>query len=345
MIRLNFLLIFCTAAAILYSGCKKDEAVQLSHSGFEFYIPQNFPEPYDYYSQNPITEAGFALGKKLFYDPILSADSTISCGSCHQQFSAFAHLGHDVSHGINGLLGTRNAPSLFNLAWKDDFLWDGGVEHIEFVPVNAITASFEMDETMAGVVDKLRNHQNYPGLFEAAFENDSVNSQNLLRALSQFMGLMISADSKYDQWLANKAAVFLTNKELEGLQLFNTNCGECHNGILFTDLSFRNNGLDENFSDAGRARITGLATDSGKFKVPSLRNVAVSSPYMHDGRFSSLEQVLAHYANGVVSSSTLDPLLTDGIDLTEEEQEKIIAFLHTLTDSGFLTDEKFSNPF
>ncbi len=273
----------------------------------KFYVPEGFPAPVYNFQNNPITQAGFALGRKLFYDPILSRDSTISCGSCHQQFVAFAHADHRFSHGIDNLLGTRNSPGLYNLAWFPNFMWDGGVNHIEVQPIAPINNPVEMDETLANAVFKLQRSSFYPQMFEKAFGSDSVTAQHMLRAMAQFMGAMISAGSKYDEYRAGN--VTLTTSEMNGLNVFRAKCASCHTEPLLTDMQFRNNGLDSVFyADAGRGHITLQAQDSGLFRVPSLRNVVLTYPYMHDGRFGSLTQVLDHYSSGIVQSSTLDPI-------------------------------------
>lgn len=307
-----------------------------------FGVPPGFPQPVYSFQNNPLTQEGFELGRKLFYDPILSRDSTISCGSCHQQAVAFAHADHQVSHGINDLIGTRNSPGLFNLAWFPNFMWDGGVNHLEVQPLAPITNPIEMDETMANVLVKLRRNQAYRSLFLSAFDSDSITTQRVMYAMSQFMGAMVSASSRYDQY--RQGASTFSTSEVNGLNLFRAHCESCHKEPLMTDMQFRNNGLDSEFSsDPGRAMITGLPQDSGLFRVPSLRNVALTKPYMHDGRFSSLSQVLEHYSSGIVASGTLDPHFSNGsITLTTQEKTDLIAFLYTLTDQRFISDRRFS---
>ena len=323
---------------VLLSACSKSE-----EGGTQpfFYIPDGFPDPVYQFQNNPVTPAGFALGKKLFYDPILSRDSTIACGSCHQQFVAFAHSDHKLSHGIDNLLGNRNSPALYNIAWFPNFMWDGGVNHLEVQPLAPISNPVEMDETMPNVLLKLKRSNSYPGMFEDAFGSDTITTQAMMRAMAQFMGSMISADSKYDRYEAGK--VNLTSAELNGLQLFRAKCESCHKEPLLTDMSFRNNGLDSYFTkDPGRALISTLPQDSGLFRVPSLRNVALTFPYMHDGRFEKLMDVMNHYNSGIQPSSTLDPLLSsNSIPLTLAEKNDLIAFLGTLTDYTFIRDSRF----
>ena len=329
----------CSILLFVFS-CKKDAAIIEVKENIKLVIPNGWPQPEYNFVNNPLTNEGFELGRKLFYDPILSKDNTISCGSCHQQFAAFSHLDHSVSHGVNSLVGTRNAPALQNLIWLPDLMWDGGINHLEIQPTAAITNPVEMDETIANVVSKLQNHSAYPSLFKSAFGTDVVSSQLMLRAMAQFSGMLNSYQSKYDDYVAGK--VTFTSQELSGLNLVRQKCTSCHTEPLFTNFSFKNNGLDQTFADSGRAAITNDPNDMAKFKVPSLRNVVLSYPYMHDGRFNSLDQVLDHYAAGINQSATLDSSLVAGISLTTSEKQDIISFLNTLSDSKFITDKRFS---
>ncbi|HNQ13674.1 MAG TPA: cytochrome c peroxidase [Bacteroidia bacterium] len=338
--------IFLIVISLLsFISCQRDPSLEIAESEKEikFYVPQGFPPAHYQFTNNPITQKGFELGRSLFYDPILSKDNTISCGSCHQLHAAFAHSDHALSHGINGLFGNRNSPALFNTAWWTSFFWDGGVNHIEVQPIAPITNPVEMDETLANVIAKLQAHPNYPSRFNQAFGSDSITSQNMLRALAQFMGAMISADSKYDKYIRQENGVTLTNAELNGMNIFNAKCATCHTPPLFTDFSFRNNGLYATFPvDSGRARITGDVNDIGKFKVPSLRNIVVTKPYMHDGSINQLADVLEHYNSGIQSSATLDPLLSSGISLSNQEKSDLLSFLATLTDYTFINDQRFA---
>lgn len=328
----------------IISSCRIDSEVIpiVSDESIALKWPSYFPEPNYNFDENPRTKEGFILGKKLFYDPLLSRDNTISCGSCHQQFVAFANADHKVSHGIDGLLGTRNSPPLFNLIWHKEFFWDGGSKHIEVQPIGPILNPVEMDETLTNVIQKLNNNAEYRSLFSAAFNSDSITSQQMLKAIVQFMGSFISATSKYDSYKTDPDKNPLTNDERVGLELFKSKCSSCHSGELFSDFGYRNNGLDEHFVDSGRFRITFNPDDFGKFKVPSLRNVELTYPYMHDGRFGTLNEVLNHYTNGIKQSSTLDPILaSSSISLNATEKQQIIAFLKTLTDYKFIKDARF----
>jgi cytochrome c peroxidase len=314
---------------------------------YQFQQPKEFPVATYNFSNNPITPERFELGRALFYDVRLSSDNTVSCGSCHVHEVSFADPVHRFSVGVHNQLGTRNAPPLTNLAFRNFFMWDGGVNQLDFVPINAIESPIEMNIAIKDLVYKLNRTSDYPEKFNKAFGKDSVDSQQLLKALAQFTVMMVSDNSTYD--LYRKGEVMLTEQELQGLNLFAQKCQGCHSGELFSDGYFHNNGLDASFSnDSGRARITEFEGDAGKFLIPSLRNVALTAPYMHDGRFKSLVEVLEHYSMGVKESATLDPILKQdgvlGIPLTSDEKEKIIAFLKTLTDKSFTRDLKFSDP-
>ena len=307
-----------------------------------FQQPANFPAPAYVLASNPVTEEGFELGKALFNDPMLSRDNTISCAECHNQSYAFTHHGHDVSHGVDNRVGTRNAPAVQNMAWQKEFFWDGGVGDLDLFSVAPIENPLEMDENLGNVLTKLRSTQKYPALFHKAYGSTEITSQKFLKALSQFMLSLVSANSRYDKY-ARKEGGILNSEELAGISLFQQKCSSCHAGDLFTDQSYRNNGLNiQGSKDEGRFRITERVDDRFKFKVPSLRNVEMTAPYMHDGRFYTLEEVLHHYASGVQQTPNVDASLKNGIPLTAEEQAKIVAFLKTLTDREFLTNPKFA---
>ncbi len=311
-------------------------------------LPSNFPAPTYDIKGNPITEEGFALGRQLFYDELLSRDGTISCATCHQQEAGFIQADHDISHGIEDRIGIRNALPIFNTLYRKSFFWDGGVPKLDFVPVNPIENELEMDEKMDNVVRKINASEEYKIKFKAAFNVDNIASQQILQALSQFMYAMISANSKYDKMVRKEGVVF-TAEEQAGMVIFNQKCGTCHSSALFTDDSFRNNGLSGDVvDDLGREDITSNADDRAKFKVPSLRNAFLTAPYMHDGRFGTLDAVIDHYAKGVIRSKTLDPVLSKdgqiGISITPLEKKQLLVFLNTLTDSTLITDKQFSKP-
>lgn len=333
--------------ALMLLNCSGDDLSPEDNS-YEFIQPVNFPDAVYTFENNPVTKEGFELGRALFYDPILSADSTVACANCHQQARSFSDPVHRFSKGVNETSGFRNAPAIHNMAFQSSFFWDGGVRHLDFVPINAITSEIEMHESMEHVVGKLKRSARYQSRFIDAFGSPDIDSQKMLHALSQFMAMMVSSNSRYDKYIRNEGEA-ITVGEFRGLQLFRSKCASCHATDLFTDGSFRNNGLDSSFEkDSGRARITENSGDIGKFKVPGLRNSELTYPYMHDGRFKTLEEVLDHYAGGIMDSPTLDPILKKdaslGIPLTEAEKEDIILFIKTLTDKEFLNDRRFSQP-
>ena len=338
----------CGLAGLLLAGCgRNDEAVPAAPVPGTT-LPANFPAPMYAPAANPPTAAAFTLGRRLFYDARLSRDGSVSCGSCHQQFVAFANAGHRLSLGVDNRPGTRNAPALQNLRWKSEFFWDGGPKNLETLPLAPLTNPLEMDETLAHVLAKLNADPDYPRRFAAVYGPGPIDSYQFLRALAQFTAALTSAGSRYDQAVRGEAGTALTAGEVRGRVLVAQKCASCHATDLFTDETYRNNGLSTTFgADSGRAHITRRTTDVGRFKVPSLRNVALTAPYMHDGRFATLAQVLAHYDHDVVASPTLDAALRPtgaplGIPLTSNEQADIIAFLHTLTDDSFVRDARLA---
>lgn len=307
----------------------------------KFVVPKGWPKPVYNFSKNKVTDKGFKLGRKLFFDPILSKDSSTSCSSCHLQFSGFTHVDHALSHGINGLKGTRNSATIFNMAWSTSFMWDGGVNNLEVQPINPITNPVEMDSKLADVVMKLNRSSYYRTKFYGAFNDSVITSQKLLKALAQFMVMLESYNSKYDKVMRKEAE--FTEQENKGYKVFKKNCSSCHTEPLFTNNSFQNNGLpvDKELNDGGRIKITKNPADSLKFKVPSLRNITMSYPYMHDGRFKNLKLVVEHYASGIQKSETLAKELSYGIVINDKEKDQLIAFLNTLTDKEFLFDLRF----
>ncbi|MDO5978528.1 cytochrome-c peroxidase [Flavivirga spongiicola] len=302
---------------------------------------------------NPQTVEGIALGKKLFFDPILSADNTQACADCHAPEKAFSDADR-FSDGIDGFFGNRNAMPLFNLAWNYDekFFWDGRVfslEHQAFLPV---TDPLEMHNTWKQVEQKLQQHSEYPNLFEQAFGTSTIDSTLVTKAIAQFERILISSNSKFDKHLLNKAT--LTPQELNGFNVFmdetRGDCFHCHGSDknpLWTDNIFHNNGLDVTFTDLGLGKVTGDPADNGKFKSPSLRNLAFTAPYMHDGRFTTLEEVINHYSEGLQNSPTIDPLMKKvaqgGVHLSAQDKADLKAFLLSLSDYEFINNSAFSN--
>lgn len=341
---------------IAFFSCTKDKeatpgstaSVDTPATSFFLATPFGFPQiviP----TNNTLTVEGIALGKKLFYDPMLSLDNTQSCGSCHNQKFAFTDSTLQFSKGITGEIGTRNSMPIMNLAWEKKFFWDGGAATLEDQVIGPIENPIEMHETLPNVLRKLNNHAEYPRLFKRAFGTDSITTQLLMKAVAQFERTLISANSKYDKYIRGEAN--LTLDELKGKELFEDqtkgDCFHCHSmGSTFTDFKFRNNGLDSIFKDAGRSRVTLSPLDLGKFKTPTLRNIELTAPYMHDGRFTNLEQVIDHYNTNFVQSPTLeaDIALAKRGRLNEVEKQQIIAFLKTLTDYEFINNPNFKKP-
>lgn len=309
-----------------------------------FFFPKHFPEPVYAFEKNPLDASKVELGRALFYDPILSKDGTVSCASCHSSFNAFAHTDHDLSHGINDQIGNRNAPALFNLAWQSSFMWDGAINHLDVQALAPITHPKEMGEKIEAVVKKLQKSNLYPKLFQKAFADSSITGERVLKALSQFQLTLVSADSKYDKMKAGKES--FSEQEQKGYLLFQKNCNTCHTEPLFSNYGFANNGLsiDTTLNDFGKGAISKKSEDSLLFKIPSLRNLRYTFPYMHDGRFKKLHQVLNYYSNGIKQSTTLDFRLKNSVHLSADEKADLIAFLNTLNDETFVFNPKFSYP-
>lgn len=310
---------------------------------FMLSYPDSWPAPVYNFKENPLTVEGFQLGRRLFYDGRLSKDGNFPCASCHQQFAAFATFDHNVSHGINNSFTERNAPPLFNLAWQKEFMWDGGVNHLDVQPLSPITGINEMGESIDSVLMKIRKDKVYRRMFYDAFGDREINTKRMSQALSQFLLPIISSNSKYDRVMAGRDSFNLP--ERLGYQIFKNKCASCHSEPFFTDFSYRNTGLsqDDFLKDEGRKRITRNADDSLKFKVPSLRNVQLTYPYGHDGRFYSLKEAIIHYRDKKYAPR-VDPLVKEGIPLSNFEVGQITAFLYTLTDSVLIMDKRLASP-
>lgn len=338
------LLALMLMSSYLLKGCSKKDKQEFRTTPVSFTVPEGFPKPSFDFSGNPLTKEGIELGRKLFYDGILSQDGNFPCASCHQQFAGFATFDHDLSHGFDNAFTTRNAPGLFNLAWQTSFHHDGGINHLEVQALAPLIAKNEMAETVENVIKKLKGDAQYRQMFQKAFGDDDINSQRMLKAITQFELTLVSANSKWDK--VKKGQAQFTEYEQRGYAIFQAKCNSCHTEPLFSDNSFRNNGLAVNtfLNDHGRMGITGKSEDKGKFKVPSLRNVELTFPYMHDGRYYTLETVMEHYNSRIVPSGNLDPLLLNGIKLSRAEVVDIVAFLKTLTDQEFIKDPRFAQP-
>ena len=304
-------------------------------------------------NNNPLTEEGIALGKKLFFDRRLSKNNAKSCASCHNPNNAFSDI-TQFSVGVDGQTGTRNAMPLFNLAWNfgDRFAWDGkelGLERQVFEPVRN---PIEMHSDWTDLESKLQQDAQYPTLFLQAFGTSTIDSTLVAKAIAQFERTLISGNSKFDQYLLGN--VNLTPEELNGFNVFmeeaRGDCFHCHgsnNNPLWTDNDFHNNGLDATFTDLGLGAVTGDPNDNGKFKTPSLRNLAFTAPYMHDGRFATLDEVIDFYSAGLQASTTIDPLMKKvgqgGVQLTPQDKADLKAFLLTLSDNDFVNNPAFQN--
>jgi cytochrome c peroxidase len=331
---------------VVLNACRKDEPPvdPYAPTPYVLEIPQGLPDmviP----DHNPLTEEGVSLGKKLFYDKILSGDNTQSCGDCHQaQFSFTDPL--QFSIGIDGLPGTRNAMPIMNLGWQPGFFWDGGASDLESQVIGPIQNPVEMHESLANCIAELNAHPDYPGLFKSAFLIDEITTPYLMRAIAQFERTMISGNSTYDKYV--RGEVTLTEQELLGMNLFTDmskgDCNHCHVlGSTFSDFGYRNTGLDSIPVDEGRYLITLVESDKGRFKTPSLRNIEFTAPYMHDGRFSTLMECIEHYNTGFHYTANLDGNLATSIKgrMSMEEMQAIESFLLTLSDTEFLTNPDF----
>ncbi len=309
-----------------------------------FKMPANWPKPVYNFSKNKLSKEKILLGRVLFYDPIVSKDGKISCASCHSQFSAFTHVDHALSHGIHDSIGTRNSPALMNLAWQNSFMWDGAINNLDVQALAPISHPAEMGSSINELVGKLQSLKLYRQLYVNAFGDSSITGERTLKALSQFMLTLVSANSKYDK--VKRQEEKFTAQEENGYLLFQKNCASCHTEPLFTNNGFANNGLmvDTVLKDYGKVKITHRQTDSLKFKVPTLRNIEFTYPYMHDGRFKKLSEVLNHYTKEIIQSPTLAAELKEGIVLTSNEKVDLIAFLLTLSDKEFVFNKDFSFP-
>jgi cytochrome c peroxidase len=309
-----------------------------------FDVPPGWPKPVYDFSNNPLTKEGIALGRKLFYDGILSKDGNFPCASCHQQIGAFGTFDHDLSHGFDNQHSNRNAPPLQNLAWQKTFHADGGINHLDVQPLAPITAPNEMGESIESVLKKLKSAPEYKPLFIAAFGDANITTKRMTQALSQFVLTMVSANSKFDKVMRGEDSFNLPQRL--GYDIFQQKCASCHPPPMFTDYTFRNNGfaMEPTLRDSGRMRITGNPADSLKFKVPSLRNVMMTYPYAHDGRVFDIYLMLEHYKTGIIPGPTTDSLLKNKIPLSNFEKGQIVAFLMTLTDTTFLKNKALGPP-
>lgn len=358
----KILFLFFVSLSFLF--CTKDnpppkEEITIDETPFVLEY-NTLPEP-NLPADNILTVQGVELGRMLFYETMLSKDGSQSCASCHQQVDGFSDT-TKFSIGVEGLPGKRQAMPIFNMAWhSNEFFWDGRATLLRDQALKPIQDPLEMNETLENVIAKLSDSQLYKDQFARTFGSEEITEQKMALAMEQFMLSIISTDSKYDKYLAGE--VELTESEERGRMLFETeynpffpefsgaDCAHCHGGTNFENDQYMNNGLDtdEMMTDIGREEVTLNPADKGKFKVPSLRNIAITPPYMHDGRFQTLEEVIDHYNEGIQASITADPTVLNTIDtglfLEEQDKQDLINFLKTLTDQRFVSNPAYSSPF
>jgi cytochrome c peroxidase len=327
---------------------------------YSFVYPANFGNRVNVPDDNPTTKQGVYLGRMLFYEKKLSAANTISCSNCHQQARAFTD-GMTLSKGVDNILTSRNSMSLTNLLWSRRFFWDGRAASLEEQAVFPLTNLHEMGQALDISALKLTQTDEYPVLFKLVFGDDKITTGRITKALAQFERTLISCNSKYDQYLKNTYRP--TEEESKGMALFMNgpdpekgirggNCAHCHGGVKNYMELFHNNGLDSIPKDAGIETLTGLTSDRGRFKAPTLRNIALTAPYMHDGRFKTLEEVVDHYSDHIKESASLSTFIRGesndkggkSLNFKPQEKKELIAFLNMLTDSTFITNPRFADP-
>lgn len=352
---------------ILIASCKDDDPKPtvidaIPDTVINFVSPPYFPE-FIQPASNPLTKRGLELGRMLFYDPILSSDSTIACASCHNPTYSFAD-NKKYSVGVDGAVGDMQSMALINLAWQKKFFWNGRASSLEEQALGPINNPIEMHETSENVVKKLKAHKDYPKRFRSAFGTDNITPELIARAIAQFERTLISNGSKFDEYPAKQTAIFTDALEFEGFQVFfneRGQCFHCHGGggtflAHNLDTIFRNNGLlsDAQMTGKGLYQVTGLTNDQGKFKVPTLRNIELTGPYMHDGRFNTLEEVVEFYSSGIQQNQNLDINFTKnpdrldqygGLGLSTREKQALVKFLKTFTDTSYIHNPNFKNPF
>jgi cytochrome c peroxidase len=354
-------LVYVFLLIVLVFSCRKDR-VGYEATPYVLDIPSHFPDmiiPTD----NPMTVEGVDLGRYLFYEKKLSGDNSMSCASCHMPENSFSDP-NQFSTGIDGIQGTRQSMALVNMGWENFFFWDGRETTLEKQILDPVINPIEMHETWKNAVAKLNQDMNYRNRFFRAFGEGGIDSVKAAKAIAQFIRTMISGQSKYDVMYkyengmslsATEQSIFQTidPEEWAGYDLFKSlngaDCFHCHNGPLMRVKKFSNNGLLPNFlNDLGRAAVTNNPEDNYKFKVPTLRNIALTAPYMHDGRFSTLDEVIEHYSSGIHMSPTIDPLIEfgsqGGVQLDVQEKYLLKKFLLTLTDENFVNNPKFKDP-
>lgn len=358
--------IFIFFSLVFIISCKDDEPLMCPEDpvvssipigeDYDLNLPDHFAEPTTIPADNPMKKESVNLGRFLFWEKKLSGDNSMSCGSCHAPEHAFS-TNNVLDIGIDGVAGNRNTMPLVNMIYQSTITWDGGAESLEEQALEPVENPIEMHDNWANAVQEIADDPDYDALFTAAYGTSDVDSIRITKSISQFIRSLISQDSKYDKWKKGDI-LFLSNLEFEGLNLFSTeggsegdgaDCFHCHEPFShqFRKEGFSNNGLDSIFTDLGRGEITGLPSDYGKFKIPTLRNVEYSAPFMHDGRFETLDDVIDHYNAGGLPSPTIDPFMEAqgiGLTLTNQEKAALKAFLLTLSDADFINNPDFSDP-
>lgn len=360
-LKLNILSVFVLIGLLAIASCndESEELTTINHDQTPYVMNiGDFPTPV-IASDNPLTIQGVKLGRMLFYEKKLSKDGSMACASCHRQKHAFSDT-NSLSIGVEDLPGKRQAMAIINMAWNtNEFFWDGRAHLLRDQSILPIQDELEMNETLENVVSKLNMEQTYLDQFKRTFGNTEITSHKISLALEQFMNSIVSVDSKYDQFLRGDA--LLTVSEERGRVLFfaeyneffpstsGADCAHCHSPTNFSNYEYMNNGINDMFTDMGREAVTLDPADKGKMKVTTLRNIELTTPYMHDGRFTTLAEVVDHYNSGLKSSSTLDPALANtmntGLMLDAQDKEDLVAFLKTFTDQTFLNNSEYTDPF
>lgn len=345
---------------LLFTSCKKGDVKPYAQP-YNLEEPSHFPKM-EIPADNPLTVQGVELGRRLFYEKRLSGDNSLSCGGCHFPQNSFSDPNR-YSKGIDGTEGNRNSMALVNLGYQKFFFWDGRAKTLEEQILEPVPNPIEMHQSWKNATLKIAADPSYRKQFHAAFGTDEIDEYAITKAIAQFLRTMVSGKSKYDVLYKQSNGYTLsteeqsmyssiTNEEKAGYDLFLSlnggDCVHCHTGPLMQLNIFANNGLDASFTDLGKGGVTGLPQDMGHFKVPTLRNIAQTAPYMHDGRFQTLEEVIEHYSSGIQMSPTISPAIEfasqGGVQLDAQEKELIRKFLLTLTDEEFLKNPKFAPP-
>jgi len=360
MRALNYFSLIAIAILAMSIGSCKGDLADVTYAPTEYVVDNSetenlgiLPVP----KTNQLTVEGVRLGQHLFYDPILSSDNTMSCSSCHNPKKGFTD-GQDFSVGVQGIAGKRSSMSLVNAAYYTKGLfWDGRSATLEAQALLPVEDEVELHHSWGTVEEELKVHDEYPIMFRRAFgidDSDEITKELVAQALAQFERIILSGNSRYDRF--KKGGVF-SDEELDGFETFfdvnpllkDGECGHCHNEPLFTSNQYFDNGLQDaatltDYGDIGLAVVTGIDTDYGKMRAPSLRNIALTAPYMHDGRFQTLEEVVEHYDSGGHATPNRDPLVHE-LNLTEKQKVGLVAFMNALTDTTYLENEYLLNPF